>query len=431
MLTCWLLFTFPFVSESFLLGQPASEVVARAILVQHGAWLKPKSCYSRMGLPDNQAQQVARSSPEVWVTFVAPWTDLGDKGPTAPWTGGKEKLKYLRYIPNLTEILFDHEDFTPEWCEILDHLPRLKAVFFCGENVTDQAIAHVAGLKELEYLSLLSTSATDKSLQFISDKRKLRFLNLEYAKISDEGLIHLKHLTNLEVLFLEGTYTTGKGLKYLKNMKSMRKLRFSDRLLGPMYESGVEYLSGMTEMMVLCAGHSNVNDADLASLQNMKKLEFLDLGDNEIYGSGLANLKGHNKLKTLILSETGLTSEALEFLENLENLEGLEISHTLVDDDAIKHILKMRSLRVLGLNGTAISQEAVAQLKRDRPKLGINHDDVLRSRDVPQEPKPVQIQLALPCPQIPRPCEGGYWNSPFRHGFASRPIARIRHAHRR
>jgi Leucine-rich repeat (LRR) protein len=263
------------------------------------------------------------------------------------WTGDREKLKYLRDLPNLLELDFVREDFTDDWCTELDHHPELEGLFFAEVPLTAKRMKHFGKLHNLQALALIGSQGMDEGLKYVRDKTKLRWLSLSMSDVTDEGLAHLKDLKNLQDLSLDTTITSGKGLTHLKGLTRLRRLRLSGLYGYPSPEkpwipegpSGLEHLAGMKEMRELSAAYSNVTDEDLAVVRNMPKLERLHLEFNPVTDKGLADLAGLTELKELTLSFTYIRGDGLRHLRKLPSLRRLDLAATDVDDKALSYQL--------------------------------------------------------------------------------------------
>jgi hypothetical protein len=292
------------------------------------------------------------------------WLTIDDN-----WLGGRAKMKYLRDLSNLKEVVFGSGDLNDDWCAELAHCPDLEAVFFLGA-VTDRGLAHLAGLHKLQAVSLVGTKITDQGMRFLAGMNSLRWLSLSGTQVSDVGLVYLKNLKNLEVLSLEGTQTTGKGLAHIQGLTRLRHLRLAGATPGPARGPyGLKYLAAMRNLRYLDAADIPVTDQDLLALRNMAHLQTLNLGYSEISDRGLENLENLAELKDLNLEECDITNAGLKHLRRLQNLERLDLSRTSVDDKGLEHLRNLKTLKELVVEGTEVTEKGMKALRRYLPRL--------------------------------------------------------------
>jgi len=289
---------------------------------------------------------------------------------------GRDRLKHLRDLPNLKEIVVG-PDFPDEWCKELEPLTQLEGLFFGGDNLTgrglgDHGLASVAKLSNLQALSLSWTYVTDDGLRHIMGLTKLRWLSLGAARnVTDKGLLHLKQLKNLEDLNIEYTKTTVDGLVHLQGLTKMRRLRLSNEGKHPPAAIGLKYLANMIELRRLDARGLCASDDDLKAVRKMTKLEDLNLCYTQVTDKGLEHLAGLTQLKELDLFGTGVSGDGLKHLRNLKNLRTLVLGFCPLNDAAAEHLCHMTQLEYLEVGDTNMSRKAIAELKRLLPKTKI------------------------------------------------------------
>jgi len=351
-------------------AEPSAQETAEKELREHGATFKPIGLYvlflkDAVGLSQAQIEKLGRAN--IYLTI--------DK----EWSGGREKLKYLRDLPNLKEVVFGPYNFSDDWSEEIAELTQLEGLFFGGghpdrrdKDLSDRGLASVAKLTNLQALSLIWTNVTDDGLVHVKGLTKLRWLSLSAArKITDKGLAHLKDLKNLEDLNLECTQTTAKGLVHLEGMTKMRRLRLSSEVRPQGQPSGLKYLAGMTELRMLDARGLCADDDELKAVKNMTKLEELNLCYTHITDKGLEHLAGLTALKDLDLFGTGVKGEGLKHLKDLKELKFLNLNFTPLDDSALEHLKKLTGLKELLISNSNMSKKSIEELRQALPNTKI------------------------------------------------------------
>jgi len=248
-------------------AEKSAQEIAVEELRKHGAFFKTAGLFE-LFLEYPETEELKRIRKE---SFYLSFNEKDWKN-VKQWTGGREKLKYLRDLPTLREVSLYGPNFTDEWCEELDHLPQLEGLFFSGKSLTDRGLAHVSKLTNLKALSLLDTSISDNGMRYLKELKHLRWLSLSGTNVTDAGLVHLRELTNLEDLSLEGTETTREGLTHLKGLTKLRRVRLASSLLLPEKPAGLGPLAGMTDLRKLDARGLAVTDDELKVVRNMTAL---------------------------------------------------------------------------------------------------------------------------------------------------------------
>jgi Leucine-rich repeat (LRR) protein len=290
------------------------------------------------------------------------------------WKGGLQKLKYLRDLPDLREVIIKHPELTINWCREICSLRQLEGLFLNGANVNDKVLMPIRKLRHLQALSLRQTSVSDSGIKHIKTMSKLRHLCLDVTNVTDEGLAHLKGLMNLESLSLSYTKTTGKGIAYLKGLTKLRRLILSYEFVRAQQadNSGLLQLTRMKDLRILHAHQLFVSDFELSVVRNMPNLEELEVPQSCITDKGLRHLQGLSKLESLDLSKSRITCEGLNHVQHLKKLVFLNLADTTIDDRAVKYLIPLKNLRYLNLSNTKLSAAGITRLKNKRPHLLIS-----------------------------------------------------------
>ncbi|HJT31390.1 MAG TPA: hypothetical protein VJ783_05020 [Pirellulales bacterium] len=194
---------------------------------------------------------------------------------------------------------------------------RIRIVHVIGPNCTGDRFKPLADLHDVTTLEVMSNELDDAAVKHLSGWRRLVFL---YAVGPD-------HVT----------------------------------------DTGLKYLSGLTELRELKLGSPEITDAGLIYLARLERLERLDLSNTGISDAGLAHLRGLRALKSLFLVNTQVSDAGLNDLIDLPNLEILALGGTQITDAGLMRLSTLRHLTLVDVRNTRVTKEGIARFKRARP----------------------------------------------------------------
>jgi len=105
-----------------------------------------------------------------------------------------------------------------------------------------------------------------------------------------------------------------------------------------------------------------------------KQLSVLDLAFSNVDDKMLSGLGNFDHLRNLQLQKTKITDKSIERLKGLEHLKILNLYGTDVTDKIIPIIKELPSLKTIYLLETQVSEAGIAELKKDRPLMAVNHN---------------------------------------------------------
>lgn len=187
---------------------------------------------------------------------------------------------------------------------VFNHLGTFAPSNLCdlelgNTGITDESLKYVGHLGDLEYLSL--ANETYLSGEKIPGKPQNR--------ITDAGLQEIRGLTELIRIQLGGTDVTDEGLKCLSGMRRLRCI----------------YLEG-----------TRITGTGFDQLRSLKDLVVLELNGCPISSDGYAELSIMPNLICIGLNSSGTTDEDLDRLSTLPNLDIVRLVGDKVSDDAVK-----------------------------------------------------------------------------------------------
>jgi hypothetical protein len=109
--------------------------------------------------------------------------------------------------------------------------------------------------------------------------------------------------------------------------------------------------------------HTNVSDAQIATLSQLSSLETLLLDEAKV-GTGCRNLRSLTRLKGLVVSETNISDDDLLAIGGLPALEYLGLSRTSLTDKCAPFFGHCPRLTTLPVNDTHVGDRVVAELTK-------------------------------------------------------------------
>jgi len=268
---------------------------------------------------------------------------------------------------DLTGAIMDPSDLDP-W---LGKFSGLKALYLNGRTwhsrppaISAASLAVVATIPGLEKFGVSLPVQTD-------------------IPIEDGGIANLAPLKGLRELRLRQTKIRGRTLG------TFTQLRLLDASYTPLDDAGMRSLAGMTQLERLHLRDTLVTDEGLRSLVDLRQLEELDLSGARITDAGLAHLKDLTRLKRLNLLGAAVTDEGLAHLAGMTGLEELNLYRSQVTNAGLERLAALGSLHHLDVRYTRSTGAGVAALRARRPECKVAFLELGTSRPAtPRLPAP-------------------------------------------
>jgi len=120
----------------------------------------------------------------------------------------------------------------------------------------------------------------------------------------------------------------------------------------------------LSRLQHLSVGNSFLSDTGMEHLTGLTELSDFELQNTQVTDAGLAHLIGSTNLKHLNLSGTQVTDAGMTHLRRLTNIEVINLNYTEVGNAGLADLIVLTKLRWLSLNGTQVTDAGLAHLKR-------------------------------------------------------------------
>jgi hypothetical protein len=241
----------------------------------------------------------------------------------------------------------DHLSIHNRHLELLVELAPLHYIDLERSQITGDGLKHLLPLNTLRHLALEQVSDIDRGAKYLAQLPALKTLVLSLSPLSNGGLAALCGSNSIEELRLYGRCISDEGLKHLARLKALR---------------------------ILSLPQANLSDGGLAYLADVSGLEVLVVGDGCFSDEGIRKLAQLMNLRELNISGVFLTDASLEALASLPELRRLTLGKTRITNAGLAYVSAMPKLQRLQIyDNPQITRRAIEQLRRDKPKLRINH----------------------------------------------------------
>ena len=252
-----------------------------------------------------------------------------------------ESLKYLKYLPELTDLEIHAGNEVLKTLAPIKNLKKLKKLDI---RATCENLDEIAGLTSLTHLKL--NLPTAKNISAVANFKNLVEFEFSTCNIKMD-ISPIGGLKKLKRVYLQNDVKSLEPLKKLKNVEKLGLYNFAYT-----YDISTseikEIVSGMTGLKELTLLNCDIYDCKF--LSGLKKLTALSLDMNHI--RSLEGLEGLKKLKYLSLNyyDGGVNKLDLTPLKNLTKLESLGLASNRIDD--ISPLGNLVNLEWLGLSET-------------------------------------------------------------------------------
>jgi hypothetical protein len=326
-----------------------------------------------------------------WLTILACWLALtlladvrgDDPAKPAPAAPADKKPDVEKLIRQLGSDEFDVREGAQRILETLDEndLPVLRAT---AKKTTDAEVKR----RLTDVIATLETRFTKDPYEFIErvggkvvtysgqkpvktqpdDMVELSVI-LDDTNFGDADMDRLKGLGNVTLVSLDGTKVTDRGLHVLESLTELQSLSL-DRTV--VTDAGLAHLKGVKNLQALCLKETKIKGKGLDHLKDLTKLTVLILDGSDVRDGELAHAAVLTRLIILSLDRTKVTNAGLAHLCTLPELQSIFLEKTAVTDTGLDHLARIKKLYKVYLAGTHVTAKGVADLKKVRPDLDID-----------------------------------------------------------
>jgi len=286
-------------------------------------------------------------------------------------------LSYLGTLPNLRHLAITRIHFID---------PKMNKEYY-----TDKGLAELAKCRLLEELNIGSPGITDEGMRHVAKLTNLKKLMLFGCEnVTNEGLAHLTTLKSLRHLYITDSKITIGGLSHLNKIPALFKLDLHDieQDHAGLNISGLTNLEelGLTLKIERVDRENNLlitqkfRNIDLVCLAQLKRLRWLQ-GINNVSDTGLEKLSGLTNMERFSFAATGLTDDGLKCLANMKNLDLLHINNKYrpelspaderrLTDEGLRYLEGLKMLTYLQIDSdNNFSDSAIRRLRSGLPNL--------------------------------------------------------------
>ena len=234
---------------------------------------------------------------------------------------------------------------------------------------------------EVESIRFLDPSVSDELFAKVAQLSGVKSLDMFRVEgITLEGLTPIAKMTSLETLMLSCEGLTDEWLEPVGSLKGLKSLTLSGNreLTG----DGVKHLAGLTELVELRLGDTQVGDEGAALIAGLPELEILELKRADVTDAGVAHLKGLLNLRELQLSGrgtnfdeiySGITDASMEVIKGMTQLEILNLGSTKITDAGLAQLGALKNLETLVIvSSNKVTDEGVAKFKEMVPECEVH-----------------------------------------------------------
>lgn len=132
----------------------------------------------------------------------------------------------------------------------------------------------------------------------------------------------------------------------------------------------VDTLPDLPSIQTLYLTHTEIQNADLASLSHLGDLRRLDLSMTRLHEGDLSSIESLD-LVHLNLSRTRVNDEGLKSLAKMTNLETLNLTRTKVTGHGLRYIQSLPRLKTLRIERSLVSSDDCERFKQLRPDVNV------------------------------------------------------------
>ena len=263
-------------------------------------------CYSIGGLTDQGAKHLGKLTNLKRLSSNMNLSDVG--------------VVELAKLAHLEQLSLSSKQITDVSLEHIAKMPALKKLWFQGCPITDAGLANIRNSPTIDYLLIHETKMTSAGLKNLQTIPNLKILDLDISPTDNElpDWRAIAQFKQIERFRIEGSAFSNDDMKHVKDLTQL--IEFDADLKHPLEDSGVSYLSSLTNLNNLRIQNSKITDEGLKALSDMDQLEYMTLSCLAT-DQGLQTLSGLKSLAHLQIASPFLTDAGIDaFAKTLPSL---------------------------------------------------------------------------------------------------------------